>query len=76
VNFIKKRKQRNKSEMNEFGSKTNDTEFIKALRKGILLVACRVCGQCHPQNSTHLYDYEGIGYLLLLLNAILLKAFN
>ena len=47
--------------MNDFGSKNPpDTEFRKALRKGILLVACRVCGQCHPKNSTHLYDYEGI----------------
>ncbi|RMZ95627.1 ligand of Numb X 2-like isoform X1 [Brachionus plicatilis] len=44
----------------------NDNGFIKALRKGVLLVACRVCGQvdrknlqCHPKESAHLYDYEG-----------------
>ena len=59
MNFIK-RNNRN-TEMNDFGMKTPpDTEFIKALRKGVLLVACKVCGQCHPKNSTHLYDYEGI----------------
>jgi uncharacterized OB-fold protein len=22
-----------------------DTEFMKALRKGVMLIACRVCGQ-------------------------------
>lgn len=57
MHFIKKNFRR--TEMEEFGSKNPDTEFIKALRKGILLVACKVCGQCHPKNSTHLYDYEG-----------------
>ena len=36
-----------------------ENEFIKALRKGALLITCRVCGQCHPRDSTHLYDYEG-----------------
>jgi hypothetical protein len=25
----------------------NDTEFIKALRRGTVLIACRVCGQVH-----------------------------
>ncbi|CAF0997545.1 unnamed protein product [Brachionus calyciflorus] len=37
----------------------NEGSFIKALRKGVLLVACRVCGQVHPKESAHLYDYEG-----------------
>ena len=40
-------------------SKPYNNEFIKALRKGAMLIACRVCGQCHPKESTHLYDYQG-----------------
>jgi ligand of Numb protein X 1/2 len=37
----------------------SEIEFLRAVRNGVLLVACRVCGQCHQKNGTHLYDYEG-----------------
>ncbi len=36
----------------------SDKEFIKALRKGVIQNTCSLCGQTHPDDKPHLYDYE------------------